>query len=135
MPVVILHICSLLFWSQNEFQTFLKAAGYKLAVIEYSAKWCSACKRICPAFCAMSLKYQNAMFAIVDVDDSRELAQVCHIKIVPTFQLFKQAKKVTLFSRLKRAFCCYRSGFVGKPIFEICGADANKLEAKIQELM
>ncbi|XP_066110770.1 thioredoxin domain-containing protein 8 isoform X1 [Saccopteryx bilineata] len=120
---------------ENEFQTFLKAAGYKLAVVEYSAKWCGACKRICPVFFAMSLKYKNVMFATVDVDDSRELAEVCRIKIIPTFQLFKQAQKVTLFSRLKRAICCCRSGSVGEPIFEICGADAKKLEAKIQELM
>ncbi|XP_070107410.1 thioredoxin domain-containing protein 8 isoform X1 [Equus caballus] len=119
----------------DEFKTFLKAAGCKLAVVEFSAKWCGACKRICPLFHAMSLQYQNVMFAKVDVDESRELAQTYHIKAILTFQMFKQAQKVTLFSRLKRAICCCRSGFVGKPIFEFCGADAEKLEAKIQELM
>uniref|UniRef100_A0A9L0IWH4 Thioredoxin domain containing 8 n=1 Tax=Equus asinus TaxID=9793 RepID=A0A9L0IWH4_EQUAS len=79
----------------DEFKTFLKAAGCKLAVVEFSAKWCGACKRICPLF--------------------HELAQTYHIKAIPTFQMFKQAQKVTLFSRLKRAICCCRSGFVGKP--------------------
>uniref|UniRef100_A0A9L0SSX6 Thioredoxin n=1 Tax=Equus caballus TaxID=9796 RepID=A0A9L0SSX6_HORSE len=97
----------------DEFKTFLKAAGCKLAVVEFSAKWCGACKRICPLFHAMSLQYQNVMFAKVDVDESRELAQTYHIKAIPTFQMFKQAQK----------------------IFEFCGADAEKLEAKIQELM
>nr|XP_044634998.1 thioredoxin domain-containing protein 8 isoform X2 [Equus asinus] len=97
----------------DEFKTFLKAAGCKLAVVEFSAKWCGACKRICPLFHAMSLQYQNVMFAKVDVDESRELAQTYHIKAIPTFQMFKQAQK----------------------IFEFCGADAKKLEAKIQELM
>nr|KAF6434760.1 thioredoxin domain containing 8 [Molossus molossus] len=119
----------------DEFQTVLKAAGCKLVVVEFSAKWCGPCKRICPLVHAMSLQYQNVMFANVDVDDAQELAQNCHIRVVPTFQMYKQARKVTLFSRLKRAICCYRSGFVGKPIFEFCGADAKKLEAKIQELM
>ncbi|XP_070375127.1 thioredoxin domain-containing protein 8 isoform X3 [Equus asinus] len=42
---------------------------------------------------AMSLQYQNVMFAKVDVDESRELAQTYHIKAIPTFQMFKQAQK------------------------------------------
>uniref|UniRef100_A0A8C4N0R4 Thioredoxin domain containing 8 n=1 Tax=Equus asinus asinus TaxID=83772 RepID=A0A8C4N0R4_EQUAS len=58
----------------DEFKTFLKAAGCKLAVVEFSAKWCGACKRICPLF--------------------HELAQTYHIKAIPTFQMFKQAQKV-----------------------------------------
>ncbi|XP_014440883.1 thioredoxin domain-containing protein 8 isoform X2 [Tupaia chinensis] len=99
----------------NEFKTFLKAAGHKLVVVEFSAKWCGPCKRICPLF--------------------HELAEVCHIKAIPTFQMFKQVQKVTLFSRIKRTICCYRSGFVSQRIFELCGADANMLEMKIQELM
>ncbi|XP_036117948.1 thioredoxin domain-containing protein 8 [Molossus molossus] len=97
----------------DEFQTVLKAAGCKLVVVEFSAKWCGPCKRICPLVHAMSLQYQNVMFANVDVDDAQELAQNCHIRVVPTFQMYKQARK----------------------IFEFCGADAKKLEAKIQELM
>nr|XP_025137997.1 thioredoxin domain-containing protein 8 isoform X6 [Bubalus bubalis]XP_025137999.1 thioredoxin domain-containing protein 8 isoform X6 [Bubalus bubalis] len=83
----------------------------------------------------MSVQYRSVMFANVDVDNARELAQTYHIKAVPTFQLFKQTKKVTLFSRIKRAICCYRSGSLSEPIFELCGADAKKLEEKIREFM
>ncbi|XP_039096818.1 thioredoxin domain-containing protein 8 isoform X1 [Hyaena hyaena] len=119
----------------DELKTFLKAAGCKLVVVEFSAKWCGPCKRIYPLIHAMSLQYRNVMFANVDVDDSKELAQSYHIKSVPTFQMFKQTRKVTLFSRLKRAICCYENGFMSEPIFEFCGADAQKLEAKIQELI
>ncbi|MXQ88434.1 hypothetical protein E5288_WYG006767 [Bos mutus] len=61
----------------------------------------------------MSVQYRSVMFANVDVDNARELAQTYHIKAVPTFQLFKQTKK----------------------IFELCGADAKKLEEKIREFM
>ncbi|XP_029776265.1 thioredoxin domain-containing protein 8 isoform X2 [Suricata suricatta] len=98
---------------KDELKTFLKAAGCKLVVVEFSAKWCGPCKRIYPLIRAMSLQYGNVMFANVDVDDSKELAQEYHINSVPTFQMFKQTQK----------------------IFEFCGADAQKLEAKIQELM
>ncbi|XP_045050992.2 thioredoxin domain-containing protein 8 isoform X2 [Desmodus rotundus] len=98
---------------EDEFKTLLKTAGCKLVVVEFSAKWCGPCKRIYPLVHAMSLQYQNVVFANVDVDDSRELAQTCHIRVIPTFQMFKRARK----------------------IFEFCGADAKKLEEKIRELM
>ncbi|CAI9171333.1 unnamed protein product [Rangifer tarandus platyrhynchus] len=62
---------------------------------------------------AMSVQYRSVMFATVDVDNARELAQTYHIKAVPTFQMFKQTKK----------------------IFELCGADAKKLEEKIREFI
>ncbi|XP_021116780.1 thioredoxin domain-containing protein 8 isoform X1 [Heterocephalus glaber] len=119
----------------NELTAFLKAAGHKLVVVEFSAKWCGPCKLMAPIFHAMSLKYKNVVFAKVDVDESQELAEFCNIKAIPTFKMFKQTQKVTLFSRLKRAICCYRSGFKVKQIFEFCGADPKNLEAKIQELM
>ncbi|XP_023057832.1 thioredoxin domain-containing protein 8 isoform X1 [Piliocolobus tephrosceles] len=119
----------------NEFKTFLTAAGHKLAVVEFSSKWCGPCKRMVPVFHAMSVKYQNVFFANVDVNNSPELAETCHIKTIPTFQMFKKSQKVTLFSRIKRMICCYRSGFTSNPIFEFSGADAKQLEAKIQELM
>ncbi|XP_035110274.1 thioredoxin domain-containing protein 8 isoform X5 [Callithrix jacchus] len=77
----------------NEFKTFLTAAGHKLAVVEFSSTWCGPCKRMCPIF--------------------HELAETCHIRRIPTFQMFKKSQK----------------------IFEFCGADAKILEAKIQELM
>ncbi|XP_040819429.1 thioredoxin domain-containing protein 8 isoform X7 [Ochotona curzoniae] len=77
----------------DELKTFLKAAGHKLVVVEFSAKWCGPCKRMSPLF--------------------HELANTCHIKVIPTFQMFKKSQK----------------------IFEFCGADAKKLAAKIKELM
>ncbi|XP_069867566.1 thioredoxin domain-containing protein 8 isoform X1 [Dipodomys merriami] len=119
----------------NELKEFLKDAGHKLVVVEFSAKWCGPCKAMCPIFHAMSLRYKNVLFANVDVDDAQELAETCHIKGVPTFQMFKKAQKVTLFSRIKRVLCCCRSGLMTKQIYELCGADARKLEEKIQELM
>ncbi|XP_059111753.1 thioredoxin domain-containing protein 8-like isoform X1 [Peromyscus eremicus] len=119
----------------DELKELLRVAGSKLVVVEFSAAWCGPCKRVGPIFQAMSLKYQNVMFANVDVDSSKELTQLCHIKAVPTFQMFKHTQKVTLFSRLKRTLCCLRSGMEDGKIFELHGADVKKLEEKIQELM
>uniref|UniRef100_A0A8C0LE90 Thioredoxin domain containing 8 n=1 Tax=Canis lupus dingo TaxID=286419 RepID=A0A8C0LE90_CANLU len=58
----------------DELKTFLKAAGCKLVVVEFSAKWCGPCQRIYPLV--------------------HELAQIYHVKAVPTFQMFKQTQKV-----------------------------------------
>nr|XP_020740566.1 thioredoxin domain-containing protein 8 isoform X2 [Odocoileus virginianus texanus] len=88
----------------DELKAFLKAAGNKLVVIEFSAKWCGPCKRIYPVFHAMSVQYRSVMFATVDVDNARELAQTYHIKAVPTFQMFKQTKKCLCSAQLLRAF-------------------------------
>ncbi|XP_075415632.1 thioredoxin domain-containing protein 8-like [Tenrec ecaudatus] len=77
----------------EELQAFLEAAGRKLVVVKFSAKWCGPCKVIQPLIQAMSLQYQNVMFANVDVDEAQELVQTCHIKVLPTFQLFKKVNK------------------------------------------
>ncbi|XP_025858497.1 thioredoxin domain-containing protein 8 isoform X3 [Vulpes vulpes] len=57
----------------DELKTFLKAAGCKLVVVEFSAKWCGPCQRIYPLV--------------------HELAQIYRVKAVPTFQMFKQTQK------------------------------------------
>ncbi|PNI49157.1 TXNDC8 isoform 2 [Pan troglodytes] len=57
----------------NEFKTFLTAAGHKLAVVQFSSKRCGPCKRMFPVF--------------------HELAETCHIKTIPTFQMFKKSQK------------------------------------------
>nr|NP_001402980.1 thioredoxin domain-containing protein 8 isoform 4 [Sus scrofa] len=77
----------------DELKTFLRSAGNKLVVVEFSATWCGPCKRIYPLFHAMSLQYRNVMFANVDVDSARELARTYHINAIPTFQMFKQTQK------------------------------------------
>uniref|UniRef100_A0A8C4FFF0 Thioredoxin domain containing 8 n=1 Tax=Catagonus wagneri TaxID=51154 RepID=A0A8C4FFF0_9CETA len=79
----------------DELKTFLRSAGNKLVVVEFSAVWCGPCKRIYPLF--------------------HELARTYRINAIPTFQMFKQAQKVNLFSRIKRAMCCYRSGSLSTP--------------------
>ncbi|XP_054544978.1 thioredoxin domain-containing protein 8 isoform X1 [Talpa occidentalis] len=84
--------------NMDELKAFLKAAGNKLVVVEFSAKWCGPCKRISPLIHAMSQQYQNVMFASIDVDDAQELAEMYNIRAIPTFLLFKETQK-GLFSR------------------------------------
>ncbi|XP_023578710.1 thioredoxin-1-like [Octodon degus] len=111
----------------NELIAFLKAAGYKLVVVEFSAKWCGPCKLMGPVFHAMSLKYKNVMFANVDVDESQELAEFCNVQAVPTFQMFKQMQKINLSVMLsgrsqahKNTYCrilCVKAHKQAKPVY------------------
>jgi len=48
----------------------------------------------------------------ISQDDNSETAEACGIRAMPTFQFYKDGKK----------------------IFEFAGADGNKLKAKVQEL-
>nr|XP_040142080.1 thioredoxin domain-containing protein 8 isoform X2 [Ictidomys tridecemlineatus] len=119
----------------DEFNTFLKDAGRQLVVVEFSANWCGFCKEKCSVFHDMPLQYQNVRFAIVDVDDSPELADACHIKAVPTFQIFKKIQKETVFSRIKATLCCNTSEFMAEQIFEFYGMNVKRLEEKIQQFI
>ncbi|XP_074136734.1 thioredoxin domain-containing protein 8 [Sminthopsis crassicaudata] len=99
--------------NMHEFENFLKSAGSKLVVVDFSAKWCGPCKRIGPVVHEMAMRYENVIFANVDVDAAAEVATSCQVKSMPTFQMYKESRK----------------------IFEFSGADAKKLEEKIQELI
>uniref|UniRef100_A0A8D0E6M1 Thioredoxin n=1 Tax=Salvator merianae TaxID=96440 RepID=A0A8D0E6M1_SALMN len=96
-----------------EFDQFLKSAGLKLVVVDFTAKWCGPCKMIRPFFHELAVRYENVLFCIVDVDLAEDVADHCNIVAIPTFQLFINGEK----------------------IFEITGANGKKLEEKIKELM
>ncbi|XP_025020066.1 thioredoxin-like [Python bivittatus] len=99
--------------NQKEFEEFLKNAGPRLVVVDFTAKWCGPCKVIRPLLHELAVRYENVLFCIVDVDLAEDVAVLCNIVAVPTFQFFMKGEK----------------------IFEITGANAKKLEEKITELM
>ncbi|XP_069736683.1 thioredoxin [Phaenicophaeus curvirostris] len=81
-----------------EFEEELQAAGEKLVVVDFSATWCGPCKMIRPFYHNLSEKFSNVVFLEVDVDDAQDVATHCDVKCMPTFQFYKQAKKVQEFS-------------------------------------
>uniref|UniRef100_A0AAA9S2F0 Thioredoxin n=1 Tax=Bos taurus TaxID=9913 RepID=A0AAA9S2F0_BOVIN len=99
--------------SKYAFQEALNSAGEKLVVVDFSATWCGPCKMIKPFFHSLSEKYSNVVFLEVDVDDCQDVAAECEVKCMPTFQFFKKGQKVGEFS----------------------GANKEKLEATINELI
>uniref|UniRef100_A0A8C0BAV3 Thioredoxin n=1 Tax=Buteo japonicus TaxID=224669 RepID=A0A8C0BAV3_9AVES len=76
----------------SEFEAELKSAGEKLIVVDFSAAWCGPCKMIKPFFHVSSLSLKIVFCLFQDV------ATHCDVKCMPTFQFYKNGKKVQEFS-------------------------------------
>ncbi|XP_047448279.1 thioredoxin [Mugil cephalus] len=86
--------------TKEEFHKTLKDAGDKLVVVDFTATWCGPCRRIGPVFVRLSElpENKNVIFVKVDVDEAQEISAECGIRSMPTFQFYKNGKKVKEFS-------------------------------------
>jgi thioredoxin len=76
---------------------FNKLKANPLLVIDFYATWCGPCKVISPVFDKLAKPHEastSIIFAKCDVDKAKDVAQACNITAMPTFQFFKQGKKV-----------------------------------------
>ncbi|KAN0101442.1 thioredoxin domain containing protein [Hyaloscypha variabilis] len=76
---------------------FNKLKANPLLVIDFYATWCGPCKVISPVFDKLAKPHDSStsiIFAKCDVDKAKDVAQACNITAMPTFQFFKQGKKV-----------------------------------------
>lgn len=84
----------------------------KLLVADFTATWCGPCKIMAPVFEELSLKYPNAFFLKVDVDNNNDIASELGVRGIPAFHFFKGGNKVD----------------------EVVGADQSKLRALVEKL-
>ncbi|KAF8057131.1 hypothetical protein HT031_006140 [Scenedesmus sp. PABB004] len=71
-----------------------------VGIIDFTAKWCGPCKAIAPVFEQLARQYPGVRFLKVDIDNDA-LATVVQdhgITGVPTFSLYKGARKVENFT-------------------------------------
>ena len=79
---------------------------------DFFATWCGPCKVISPGFDRLAKQHEGStsiIFAKVDVDKAKDVAQACGITAMPTFQFFKSGKKID----------------------EVKGADVQQLNTKV----
>ncbi|XP_055519768.1 thioredoxin-like [Leucoraja erinacea] len=81
--------------SKTQLDKFIKDAGEKLVVIFFSGTWCETCQSLKPYMREMAQVNTNVVFFCeVNVDDSEDTAEACDIVHIPTFQFYKQGKKI-----------------------------------------
>ena len=68
----------------------LKAQSENQAIlVDFSAQWCSLCKRIAPLFEELALAHPSMVFIKVDVDHLAGADDVQDVTSIPMFKVFK----------------------------------------------
>ena len=66
----------------------------KPIVVDFWANWCAPCHAMIPILRGLARKFEDRLiFAKVDVENSRDLAQQFGVKSVPTLILFRKGKE------------------------------------------
>lgn len=78
----------------SDMEHFKDIVSNKMSVVDFTAKWCSPCKRIKPYFIKLASEYPNAIFCSVDVDDCESVSTTCQISAMPTFQIWSEGKLI-----------------------------------------
>jgi thioredoxin 1 len=63
-------------------------------IIDFTATWCGPCKMIGPVFVDLAEDAGNLTFIKVDVDAAEDISSKCGISAMPTFQVWKDGKKI-----------------------------------------
>ena len=68
------------------------SANNQLVIVDCFAYWCPPCKLAASVYAQMSLEYEDAVFAKVDVDAANDVARLLEVSAMPTFLLFGNAE-------------------------------------------
>ena len=82
------------FWNIKKFHAALSSGEPFL--VDFFATWCAPCKQMAPIFEEFAVLHDDVHAAKADVDAEPALAEICGVKTVPTFILFRHGKE---FSR------------------------------------
>ena len=67
--------------------------GEKPALVEFSAPWCTYCRRIGPAMKKIAEQYEDTMVTgEINIDEQEALAEEYKVEVIPTLMIFKDGK-------------------------------------------
>lgn len=67
--------------------------GAKPALVEFSAPWCTYCRRIGPAMRKIAEQYADRMLiGEINIDEQEALAEEYKVEVIPTLMVFKDGK-------------------------------------------
>ena len=73
--------------TDKNFEDTLKKGG--ILIIDFWAAWCGPCRAFAPTFEAAATKHTDIVFAKVNTDKERSLAQAFEIQSIPTLAVFR----------------------------------------------
>ncbi|MEU5929973.1 thioredoxin [Streptomyces antimycoticus] len=65
-------------------------SGNDFVIIDFWAEWCGPCRKFGPVFEQVSNKHEGVVFAKVDTEGQRELAQEFDITSIPTLMIVRE---------------------------------------------
>ncbi|MFJ6076637.1 thioredoxin [Streptomyces sp. NPDC093065] len=65
-------------------------SGNNFVIIDFWAEWCGPCRKFGPVFEQVSDKHEGVVFAKVDTEAQRELAQAFEITSIPTLMIVRE---------------------------------------------
>ena len=67
--------------------------GDKPALVEFSAPWCTYCRRIGPAMKTVAEQYADTMLiGEINIDEQEALTEEYKVEVIPTLMIFKDGK-------------------------------------------
>lgn len=96
-----------------------------IVVIDFWAPWCGPCRQFAPVFEKTSESHPDVVFAKVNTEEQREIAQEFGIRAIPTLMVFRE--KVILFSNPG----ALSGGQFGNLVDQVKAVDMAKVHADI----
>jgi thioredoxin 1 len=81
--------------TQETFQPTIEADG--IVLVDWWASWCGPCRGFAPTFEAAADMHDDIVFAKVDTEANRELADAAGIMSIPTLMVFRDG--ILVFSQ------------------------------------